>query len=158
MANPVCEVLLTEKELAELPKISASAAAESIVDVEAGAIVDFRGVVRALEDGREIAGIEYEAHRAMAAHQLKVIGRRAVEIFGLERVLIHHRIGFVPVAECSLFVRVLSQHRQEAFEASRWIVDELKQKVPIWKRPKSKIDNQPAEKKLFAQPGPLSAK
>ncbi len=158
MANPVCEVLLTEKPVEDLSEICISTTGQSIID--AGAIVDFRGVVRALEDDHEITGIEYEANQAMAEHQLKVIGERAAEKFALKRVLIYHRVGFVPVAECSLLVRVLSEHRREAFEASCWIVDELKQKVPIWKRPKSKINNQPAGKKyLPAQPSsPLSAK
>jgi molybdopterin synthase catalytic subunit len=56
-------------------------------------------------------------------------------------VIIHHRIGFVAVGESSLFMRVFSGHRQAAFQASRWIVDELKKKVPIWKRPRFKIPN-----------------
>jgi molybdopterin synthase catalytic subunit len=55
--------------------------------------------------------------------------------------LIHHRVGFVAVGEPSLFMRVASSHREEAFRASGWIVNELKKKVPIWKRPRFKVDS-----------------
>ena len=102
---------------------------------ESGATVEFWGVVRALEDGRQISGIDYEAHEEMARHQMEMIAANATEKFQLTEVLLHHRIGFVAVAEPSLFVRVSSGHRGAAFEAASWIVNELKKKVPIWKRP-----------------------
>lgn len=105
------------------------------VDLASGAVVDFRGVVRALENGEEISGIDYEAHATMAEHQLRLIAETAIEKFRLTKVLLHHRTGFVAAGEASLFLRVASSHRAAAFEASRWIVDELKQKAPIWKRP-----------------------
>jgi molybdopterin synthase catalytic subunit len=126
MANSVSQVLLVEVRLV---------APREDVDVAAGAIVDFWGVVRALEDGREIEGIDYEAHPAMAEHQMKIISNAAAETFRLNQVLLHHRIGFVRAGEASLFLRVSAEHRAAAFEASQWIVDELKKKVPIWKKP-----------------------
>ncbi|HEY2714183.1 MAG TPA: molybdenum cofactor biosynthesis protein MoaE [Chthoniobacterales bacterium] len=101
----------------------------------AGATLDFWGVVRAKEDGREISGIDYEAHEAMAQHQMKLIANAAAKKFGLDEVTLQHRIGFVAVGDASLFLRVLSGHRGAAYEASAWIVSELKKKVPIWKRP-----------------------
>jgi len=125
MANSVSEVLVTESAL-QTP---------DDVDLEAGAIVDFWGVVRKLEDGREIEGIDYEAHIAMAEHQLKLIADAAVAKFQLKCVVIHHRIGFVRAGEASLFLRVVAGHRGAGFDASKWIVDELKKKVPIWKKP-----------------------
>jgi molybdopterin synthase catalytic subunit len=132
MANPVCEVLLTEAELVP-PKGH---------DSSAGAIVDFWGVVRDRENGREIDGIEYEAHRPMAQHQLRLIGEQAIERFGLKVTIVHHRLGFIAAGKPSLFVRVASRNRAEAFQASHWVVDELKHRVPIWKRPNFRIDNQ----------------
>ena len=129
MANPVCEVLITEEQL-NLP--------ENRVDPAAGATLDFRGIVRGSEDGREIEGIDYEAHHEMAEHQLKQIAEQAAIEFGLRSVIIHHRIGFVAVGKPSLFARVCSGHREAAFQASRWLVEELKKKVPIWKRPRFK--------------------
>ena len=134
MANSVCEVLLTEAPLHAPPQKQ---------NVDAGAIVDFFGVVRRLEDEREIEGIEYQAHREMAGHQLRQIADQATEMFRLQLAIIHHRIGFIAVGEPSLFLRVASPHRGEAFRASKWIVDELKKKVPIWKRPKFKTGQQP---------------
>jgi molybdopterin synthase catalytic subunit len=127
MANLVCEILLTESPL-EVPTKNHRG--------DAGAMVEFWGVVRRLEDGREIEGIDYEAHREMAEHQLKRIAERATEKFGLNLVIIHHRIGLIAVGQPSLFLQVASAHRSEGFRAAQWIVDELKKKVPIWKNPK----------------------
>jgi len=129
MANVVCEILVIEAPLEVPPKKH---------DGDAGAMVEFWGVVRRFEDGREIEGIEYEAHREMAEHQLKGIADQAADQFGLKLVIVYHRIGFIALGEPSLFLRIASPHRSEAFRASQWIVDELKKKVPIWKRPKFK--------------------
>jgi molybdopterin synthase catalytic subunit len=132
MANPVCEVLVTEAQLN---------APENRMDPAAGARVDFQGIVRGSEEECEIEGIDYEAHRKMAEHQMKQIAEQAAMQFGLRSVIIHHRIGFVAVGEPSLFMRVCGGHREAAFQASRWIVDELKKKVPIWKRTKFKVEH-----------------
>jgi molybdopterin synthase catalytic subunit len=131
MANVVCEISVTQAPLAARASDFACA----------GAVVDFWGVVRPIEDGREIEGIDYEAHREMAEHQLKRIAEKAAQRFGLQLVIVHHRIGFIAVAEASLFLRVASQHRSEGFRASQWIVDELKNRVPIWKRPRFKLQS-----------------
>ena len=131
MANVVCEISVTQAPLAARWSDIAGA----------GGVVDFWGIVRRIEDGREIEGIDYEAHRAMAEHQLKQIAEQAAERFELRRVIIHHRTGFVAVGEASLFLRVASPHRKEGFQAGQWIVDELKKKVPIWKRPRFRMKN-----------------
>ena len=131
MANAVCEISVDQEPIAA-----------RVSDIPgAGAVVDFWGVVRLLEDGREIDGIDYDAHREMAEHQLKRIGEQAAKQFGLKLVIIHHRIGFITVGKPSLFLRVASSHRSEGFRASQWIVDELKKKVPIWKRPRFKLES-----------------
>ena len=129
MANSVSHVLLAKARLEGLSED---------VDPSAGAIVDFWGVVREAEDGRAIEGIDYEAHNAMAEHQMKLIADAAMTKFQLKRVVLHHRAGFVRAGEPSLFLRVSARHRGVAFDASKWIVDELKKKVPIWKKPKFK--------------------
>jgi molybdopterin synthase catalytic subunit len=77
----------------------------------------------------------------MAEHQLKRIAEQAAERFGLKLVIVHHRIGFIAVGQPSLFLRVASPHRSEGFRASQWIIDELKKKVPIWKRPRFKLES-----------------
>ena len=126
MANSVCEVSITESPLS-FPLRGR--------DVASGAVVDFSGVVRGLEGETEISGIEYEAHRAMAEHQLRRIAEEAISKHGLSRVLIHHRIGFVPAGEASVIVRVESSRRLAAFSANQAIMEELKRLLPIWKRP-----------------------
>ena len=100
-----------------------------------GAVVDFFGVVRSIENERMIDAIEYEAFEAMAERQLALIADEAKDRYGLVSVVIHHRIGLVPVGEASLFVRVTARHRRAAFEGSSQIIDRLKQAVPIWKHP-----------------------
>jgi molybdopterin synthase catalytic subunit len=143
MANSVSEVLLTEARL-DAPKEDVRHG-ESVlgrIDRSAGAVVDFWGVVRELEDGHAIEGIDYEAHKTMAEHQMKILADAAAENFRLNQVVLHHRTGFVRTGEASLFLRVRAQHRGAAFEASKWIVDELKKKVPIWKKPKFKMASQ----------------
>jgi molybdopterin synthase catalytic subunit len=100
-----------------------------------GAVVDFFGVVRSIENERTIDAIEYEAFEAMAERQLALIADEAKDRYGLVSVVIHHRIGLVPVGEASLFVRVTARHRRAAFEGSSQIIERLKQAVPIWKHP-----------------------
>jgi molybdopterin synthase catalytic subunit len=126
MAISVCEVSLTDSPL-ELP--------EPRNDPGAGAIVVFWGAVRATEEGREISGIDYEAHRAIAEHQMRIVAESAAVKFDIREISLRHRVGFVRVAEPSVVVRVESGHRGAAFAASQWIMDELKRVVPIWKHP-----------------------
>jgi molybdopterin synthase catalytic subunit len=110
-------------------------------------MVEFFGNVRPLENGKEIDGIEYEAHRKMAEHQLRKIAHEASERFDLLAIRLHHGVGFVAVGETSLFLRVASAHRSAAFEASRWIVDELKKRVPIWKSVRFRAGSTKAKRK-----------
>lgn len=126
MATPFCEIVLTSEPLKAPPPAFRA---------DAGAVVDFFGVVREEEDGGKIAALEYEAHADMAAHQLQKIAGEAREKFGCDGITLHHRIGCVPVAEPSLFVRVTARHRGPAFDACRWVIERLKQDVPIWKLP-----------------------
>jgi molybdopterin synthase catalytic subunit len=126
MAISVCEVSLTESALV-LPETNG--------DPQAGAVVVFWGAVRATEEGREITGIQYEAHSAMAEHQMQLVAENAAKKFDVREIFLRHRIGFVPASEPSVVVRVASGHRGAAFAASQWIMDELKRVVPIWKHP-----------------------
>jgi molybdopterin synthase catalytic subunit len=127
MAISVCEVSIIEGPL-DLPAPND--------DAQAGAVVVFWGAVRGTEDGREISGIDYEANRPMAEHQMRLVAESAAKKFeNLHEVFLQHRIGFVAAGEPSVVVRVTSRHRGAAFGASQWIMDELKRVVPIWKRP-----------------------
>jgi molybdopterin synthase catalytic subunit len=88
-----------------------------------------------MENGQPIDGIEYQAFVEMAEIELRRIADAARQDFMLGRVLIHHRIGFVPTGEPSLFVRVAAPHRDAAFAGCQHIIQQLKARVPIWKHP-----------------------
>jgi molybdopterin synthase catalytic subunit len=147
MAHPVCEVSLTESPLTLPPEWRGN---------ETGAVVDFWGIVRATENGAEIRGIEYEAHAAMAEHQLGSVAREAAARFGLSSISICHRIGFVGVGEASLLVRIGTGHRAEGFAAAKWAVDELKKRVPIWKHPRLQSQGTAANEPILQAPAALS--
>jgi molybdopterin synthase catalytic subunit len=100
-----------------------------------GAAVYFTGVVRALENDKSIAAIDYEAFRKMAEHQFELIFRQMEKRWPIESVRLVHRIGVVKVNEPSLWVEVIAPHRGEAFSACQFLIDEMKRVVPIWKKP-----------------------
>ena len=134
MPHPVCEVFLTDAPI--------STPAETI-PAETGAVIDFWGVVRGLEGDEEITGIDYEANRPMAEHQLRTIAEEASRTFELKQILICHRLRFVPVGEASLLVRVGTGHRAAAFRAIEAVVEELKKRAPIWKHPQFRARSRP---------------
>ena len=100
-----------------------------------GAVVTFHGVVRDTEEGEAIAAIDYEANEEMAQHQFGLIFNAIEERWPAESVRLVHRLGVVPANEASLRVEIMAPHRVEAFEACQFLVNEMKDKVPIWKRP-----------------------
>ena len=100
-----------------------------------GAAVCFVGVVRDLEEGQPILALEYEAFERMAMHQFELIFRDVERHWPVESVRLVHRVGTVRVNEPALWVEVVAPHRGEAFAACQFLIDEMKQRVPIWKRP-----------------------
>jgi len=103
-------------------------------DVEVGAVVTFSGVVRPTEGASRIGGLDYEAYASMAEGQMRALVAEARGRWRLGRVGLVHRTGPVEAGRASVLVVVGAGHRAEAFEAARWLIDELKAKVPIWKR------------------------
>ena len=103
-------------------------------DARFGAEVSFVGVVRGLEDGEEIAGIEYSAYPEMVGNTFETLATTAQERFPEHRVRIVHRTGFVAAAEPSVSLQVSSAHSPSALEICGWYLAELKLTVPIWKR------------------------
>ena len=99
-----------------------------------GAVVVFHGVVRDTEDGESIRAIDYEANEPMARHQFKLIFDAIEKQWPVESIRLIHRVGEVAVNEASLWVEVIAPHRAEAFAACQFLIDEMKEKVPIWKR------------------------
>jgi molybdopterin synthase catalytic subunit len=101
---------------------------------EIGACLEFQGIVRATEGDRQLAGLHYEAHEPMARkHLLRIFGQLEAAHPCREVVFIH-RLGWVPVGEASLFVRVISAHRGEGLRFMAEAIDRMKADVPIWKR------------------------
>ena len=98
-----------------------------------GAVLLFLGVVREMNDGRDVTGIEYSAYEAMASSELAAIAEEAERKFAVVLV-IEHRLGELALEEASVGIAVGHPHRGEAYEASRWVIEELKRRVPIWKR------------------------
>jgi molybdopterin synthase catalytic subunit len=86
-----------------------------------------------MEKGRAIAGLNYEAYEPMARRELEKILGRLNESWNCEAVWFVHRLGWVPVGEASLYVRVQASHREAAFRLCMELIDWLKQDVPIWK-------------------------
>ncbi|MES2568580.1 MAG: molybdenum cofactor biosynthesis protein MoaE [Verrucomicrobiota bacterium] len=104
------------------------------VSREIGACVDFQGIVRELEQGNVLQGLAYEAYETMARHQLTRIFQELAVTYPVAAVTFIHRLGWVPVGEASLFVRVESAHRGEALAFCGEAIDRMKRDVPIWKR------------------------
>lgn len=101
---------------------------------EVGAVVEFHGVVREMEDGGKLDGLYYEAYEVMAR---KVMARHFEELAGIhacDAVTFIHRLGWVPVGEASLYVSVMSAHRGPGLRLLTEAIDRLKLDVPIWKR------------------------
>ena len=99
-----------------------------------GALLLFLGVVREVNDGRAVTGIEYSAYEAMADRELAAIASEAAERFATPDIAIEHRLGALELEEASVGIAVAHPHRGAAYEASRWMIEELKRRVPIWKR------------------------
>ena len=142
MAIPIWEISITDAAL-EFPG--------QLSDSDSGGVIDFWGRVRGIEDGREIEGIHYEVHRAMAEHQMNLLAENAKADFPLTGLVLRHRIGFVRTGEASLFLRVASRHRTAAFAASQRLIAELKEKVPIWKRPVFCEEKEARTERQFAE-------
>ena len=98
-----------------------------------GATLVFIGTVRDVNNGRAITGMEYTAYNAMAERELADITREASEQFATEDIVVEHRIGALGLGDASVAIAVAHAHRGPAYEASRYVIEQLKQRVPIWK-------------------------
>jgi len=99
-----------------------------------GAAVVFEGVVRNQTRGRKTLYLDYEAYEEMALQQMEALAEQAVDRFQVRDVAVVHRLGRLEIGETSVLIVAASAHRAAAFEACRWLIDTLKQKVPIWKK------------------------
>lgn len=99
-----------------------------------GARIYFAGVVRGSEANAPIAGLHYEAFHSMATHQFELLFREIESRWPIHSIRLVHRIGPVLAGEASLWVEVIAPHRGEAFAACQFLIDEMKKRVPIWKK------------------------
>jgi molybdopterin synthase catalytic subunit len=98
-----------------------------------GATVLFVGTVRDVNDGRAVEGMEYTAYHAMATRELEAIVREAMERFATTDVVVEHRLGELALGDASVAIAVAHPHRGAAYDASRYVIEQLKRRVPIWK-------------------------
>ncbi len=98
-----------------------------------GATVLFVGTVRDVNDGRAVDGMEYTSYRSMAERELEAIVREAAERFGTDDIAVEHRLGALDLGEASVAIAVGHPHRAAAYDANRYVIEQLKRRVPIWK-------------------------
>lgn len=101
---------------------------------DCGGYVAFEGIVRNINHGRKVVRLDYEAYDALAEKELGRIAEQAAERFHLKFVRAVHRKGSLAIGDTAVVVQVLSRHRREAFEGCRFVIDQLKARVPIWKK------------------------
>ncbi|MEP6871798.1 MAG: molybdenum cofactor biosynthesis protein MoaE [Anaerolineaceae bacterium] len=106
----------------------------SVASPSAGAINVFLGVVRDNNLGRSVHFLDYEAYPSMAEKVMLEIAEESVLRFGFEDVAVLHRTGRLEIGETSLLIAVSSGHRAESFEGGHWLVNEIKRRVPVWKK------------------------
>jgi len=110
------------------------AARQSVADNSCGALVVFEGWIRDHNEGQAVERLEYEVYRPLAVKEGTIIIAEAVEKFGISHVMCIHREGLLELSDIAVIVCVSSPHRGEAFDACRYIIDEVKSRLPIWKK------------------------
>ena len=123
--EPRVIISMHEGRLPDLPAITRT---------DCGAIVDFFGNVRGEEEGTTIPGLQYSAYRPMAEREMERIARELLAEFRCCEIHVAHRLGFVPVGECSIALRIAAAHRGEAINFLEAFMNRLKHDVPIWKQ------------------------
>jgi molybdopterin synthase catalytic subunit len=119
--------------IVDRPLSSATILAE-VASASNGAVVLFIGTVRDENDGRAVSSIEYAAYVPMAERELAAIVGEACARFGTTDVVVEHRIGRLALGEASVVIAVAHPHRAAAYDGSRWVIEEIKRRLPIWKR------------------------
>lgn len=114
--------------------IDAAKILEQVQSPLAGAVVLFLGTTRELTGGRRTQSLDYECYPEMATKKLAELESEARGRWELIDCAIVHRLGHLEIGEASVAVAISSAHRQAAFEAGQWLIDTLKQTVPIWKK------------------------
>ena len=114
--------------------IDAASLLAEMQDPANGATVLFLGHVRDVNDGRAVTGIEYTAYGEMAERELAAIASDAAAATGVADLIIEHRLGALRLGEASIAIVAAHAHRAAAYEASRFVIEEVKKRLPVWKR------------------------
>ena len=101
---------------------------------EDGAALLFIGVVRDHAEGRKVTGMRYDVYAEMATEVLREIALEATIPLGTDRIAVAHRFGELKIGDISVGIAVSSPHRAEAYEASRFVIEEIKKRLPVWKK------------------------
>jgi len=125
--------LSTQIQISPNP-LNIQSAIDWIQSPESGGIDVFIGTVRNATKGKTVIRLEFEAYEPMALAEMEKIVKQAFEKWPVQKALIHHRVGVLQVGEVPVIIAVSAAHRAAAFEACRYIIDTLKQTVPIWKK------------------------
>ncbi len=107
---------------------------DKLLDEAAGAYVSFEGWIRNINEGREVLRLEYEAYEPLCISEGQRVIEEALSRFSVLHACCVHRTGMLALGECAVWVGVSSGHRDEAFQACRYIIDEVKTRLPIWKK------------------------
>lgn len=105
-----------------------------VADVGSGASTLFVGTVRRTNQGRAVTGIDYSAYVPMAEREMAAVVVEAAERFGTIGIAVEHRIGTLALGEASIVIAVSHERRAGAMDAQRFLIEEIKQRVPVWKR------------------------
>ena len=106
---------------------------ESLGTHEDGAVLIFQGRVRNTKDNRSVSSLSYEAYGEMAERELEGICREASRRFEVGSIEASHRVGDLALGEVSVAIGISAPHRDACYAASRWIIEEIKERLPIWK-------------------------
>jgi molybdopterin synthase catalytic subunit len=120
----------------QLTPLDVGAAINSVGEGGSGAVAVFMGTTRRDTNaaGRELVALDYEAYREMAVEQMRRLAREARGRWPIVRIVMLHRTGVVKVGQPSVLIAVSTPHRAEAFETCRFLIDQLKAQVTIWKK------------------------
>lgn len=119
---------ISEKPL-ELEKIT-----QMVTDDGCGAIDIFVGTVRNQTKGKPVLKLDFEAYEKMAISEMTKLAKEASERWPVKKMAIHHRVGILGIGETAVIIAVSTPHRNASFEACKFVIDTLKQTVPIWKK------------------------
>ena len=114
--------------------IDPAALRASLVDPAAGAFAAFEGWIRNHNEGRDVVRLEYEVYAPLAISEGERVIREATERFDVRHVHCVHRSGLLEIGDCAVWVGVSAAHRDAAFLACRYVIDQVKVRLPIWKK------------------------